>query len=80
MSNIAFISLLFTQVSVLFTLIKIIKKAQNLNYFHTVFTGVFFSYINQTLHSVRFFSTVIPLSSAKFTVFKALRFKKESML
>ena len=80
MSNIAFIPLLFTQVSVLFTLIKIIKNAQNLNYFHTVFTAVFFSYINQTLHSVRFFSTAIPLSSAKFTVFKALRFKKESML
>ena len=80
MSNIAFIPLLFTQVSVLFTLIEIIKNAQNLSYSHTVFTGVFFSYTNQNLHSVKFFSTAIPLSSAKLTVFKALRFKKESTL
>ena len=77
MTNIAFITLLFTQVSVLFTLIKIITNAQNLIYFHTVYTGVFFSYTNQTLYSARSFSTTIPLSFANFTVFKALLVKKQ---
>ena len=64
MPNIAFIPLLFTQVS-FSCLPKSYRQLKNLIYFHTVYTRVFSSGVYRYLDSTRFFSTAIFLGERK---------------
>ena len=77
MSNIAFIPLLFAQVS----FSRLPKSYRKLKfYFHTVSTGVFSSCAYWSLYSTRFFSTVILLSSrfAKKITSKIFKFRGDT--